>query len=112
MKKMIAVLAAGTISLAGAALAQSAMDIAVEKGICTTKPIEATFLANGALKVTCEAGKVASQYGGSVAPNTVLAGTGLGGTGAAALGAVVILAALAGGDDGTTTTTTTTTTTK
>lgn len=79
MKKMIALLAAGTMSLATVASAQSTTPP-------TAAPAEPELVTQG-----------------TVAGTTITATTGL-----AIVGGIILIAALAGGSDGTTTTTTTT----
>lgn len=104
MKKMIVTLVAGVV-LGSAAYAQSAMDLAISRGICTGRPVAAETLATGQLKVTCRAGEVNPQYASNVVQPAALGGTALTpAAGAALLGAAVLV--VVAGDDGTGTTTT------
>ena len=105
MKKMIVTLVAGVV-LGGAAYAQSAMDMAISRGICTGNPVSAETLATGQLKVTCRAGEVNPQYASNVVQPAALAGTAISAPVAAGLlGAVVIVGALASDSSSSTTTT-------
>lgn len=110
---MIAVLAASTMSLASAAYAQSAMEVAKARDICNGAPIvSAEYLADGRLKVVCPCNSVTEQsvaaVGGQLLQDNGLCAPGLtSGGAAAAAGAAVLLLVLAGDDDTSTTTTTT-----
>lgn len=110
---MIAVLAASTMSLASAAYAQSAMEVAKARNICNGAPIvSAEYLADGRLKVVCPCNSVTDQsvaaVGGQLQDNGLCAPGLSSGGAAAAAGAAVLLLVLAGDDDTSTTTTTTT----
>lgn len=108
MKKMIAVLAASTMTLASTAFALTAMEDAIQRKICLVPPVSAEYQADGRLRVVCPAGQVNPAYAGSVVQAGVLAGTGLGAGAAGALAAGAALLLVVAGDNGTGTTTTTT----
>ena len=128
MKKMIAVLAASTMTMTAAPVfsqvaGESAMDAANRREICgqEVSPISAEWLANGSLRVLCPygtgvgtgagaAGAGAAGAGAAGAQGALLAG-GLSAGAAAGLVTVLVVTVAAGGDGETSTTTTTTTTT-
>jgi len=114
MKKMIAVLAASTISFASVAVAQTALEEATSRAVCGADytPVSAERLADGRLKVVCPSGSgaAAAAAGSTIAQPAALAAGGLGGTAGIVVFAAVALGVAAGSDDDTATTTTTTTT--
>ncbi len=116
MKKMIFVLTASIIGMAGAANALTAMEDAIARKACDGGPIlTAEYRTDGKLEVRCPVAGDLAAAGGTVVGGGGAGAAALGGTALAAgpaLGAVftvVILAAAGGGGGGTTTTTTTTT---
>jgi len=126
MKKFFATLGASALvlsQLAGAANADpAAIADAVSRGVCGDTPaqsqqniVDAEYLADGRLKVTCnraaasaEAGAGAGAGGGA---NAALVAGGLGGSAAGGLllGVLVLAAAGGGGGGGSSTTSSTTT---
>ncbi len=89
MKKSIAILAAGVMSLSTAAFAQDAMSLAMQGNYCNGfDPTRAEFLEDGRLKVWCPAGSLSGNLGGGLSPEAW--------AGLAAAGVVLVVAA---GDD-------------
>ena len=116
MKKMIAVLAASTMTLTAAPVfAQDAMADAERREICgSADPVSAEYLADGSLRVLCPYGTGAAgaaAAGGAAAAQPLLLGAGGLSAGAAAGFLTLLVVTVAAGGDGETTTTTTTTTT-
>jgi len=120
MKKTIAALTTGLVALSSAATAQeTALQEATRRAVCGAKhdPVSAEYLADGRLKVICPpgsnpagvgAGAGAGASAAGAAQPALLAGTGLGGAGAALLGAALLVIIAGNNETGTTTTTTTT----
>lgn len=125
MKKMIAVLAAATMTTLTAApvFAQDALADAERRQVCGPEhdPIRAEYLENGSLRVICPFGSGAATGAGAGAAGAAGAGAagaqgallagGLSAGAAAGVFTVLVVTVAVGGDGETSTTTTTTTTT-